>query len=196
MTRFCKNPYRSFFPALLLATSSLAGPPPQLPPGKQWREAPKTDAAHPAPYTEFTLAGKFIKWPQADVTVRPTLALDCMLEERSHGTKGTFLQGNLFVGTVLKIDYVEPEEIHGTSYYPKVFVEFRLDDAKEEKEKWSPGNNKTSASIPKDSLKKILRGHVVEISADDDDGSHLVMHFDMPDPAPVEQACNVDEPKK
>jgi len=196
MTRFCKNPYRSFFPALLLVTSSLAVPPPQLPPGKQWREAPKTDAAHPAPYTEFTLAGKFIKWPQADVTVRPTLALDCMLEERSHGTKGTFLQGNLFVGTVLKIDYVEPEQIEGISYFQKVSVRYRFDDEKMRKGEWPPGKDKNSVSIPEDNLKNLLRAHTVLIMVDEDQGGEVSMQFDIPDSAKVGETCGVESHKK
>jgi hypothetical protein len=63
-------------------------------------------------------------------------------------------------------------------------------------EKWSPGTDKTSAAIPKDWLKKILRAHTVEITAEDDRGSQLEMQFDMPNSPPVEDACSVDNPKK
>jgi hypothetical protein len=94
----------------------------------------------------------------------------------------------------MKVVYVEPEEIHGTSYYPKVVVRYRTDDAKEEEEKWSPGTEKTSVSIPKHSLQKILRARTVAISAPDERGSQIAVRFDMPDPTPVEEACNVDEP--
>ena len=181
--------------SLASASFAFAQAPQQQTPPPPWKSQ-VTSAVHGIVHTQFTLLGKYLKAPQGEVTHGPALVVECIPSKGSHGSKGRFVSANLLAGTTFKIDYVEPEEIHGTSYYPKVFVEFRLDDAKEEKEKWSPGNNKTSASIPKDSLKKILRGHVVEISADDDDGSHLVMHFDMPDPAPVEQACNVDEPKK
>jgi hypothetical protein len=71
-----------------------------------------------------------------------------------------------------------------------------MDNAKEELENWPAGTDKTSVSLPKDSLKKLLRAHTVEITADDDRGSPIVMQFDMPDPTPVEAACNVDDHKK
>ena len=101
------------------------------------------------------------------------------------------MAANIFIGTALKIDYVEPEEIRGLSYLPKVAVRYRTDDATdEEKENWSPGADKTSASIPKDSA------HTFTITADDDRGSEIVMQFDMPDPTVVEAACNVDNHKK
>ncbi|HLM82094.1 MAG TPA: hypothetical protein VK302_15935 [Terriglobales bacterium] len=106
------------------------------------------------------------------------------------------MAGNLLVGTTLKIVYIEPEEIHGTSYYPKVSVRYRMDNAKEELEQWSAGTEKTSASIPAGSLKKMLRGHTVEITADDDRGLPVVMQFDMPDPTPVEAGCAVDDHKR
>jgi hypothetical protein len=106
------------------------------------------------------------------------------------------MAGNLLVGTTLKIVYIEPEEIHGTSYYPKVSVRYRMDNANEELEQWSAGTEKTSASIPVGSLKKMLRAHTVEITADDDRGLPVVMEFDMPDPTPVEAGCDVDDHKK
>jgi len=78
-----------------------------------------------------------------------------------------------------------------------------MDDGKEEVEKWSigtdktsvSGTDKTSASVPKDALKKIFRAHSVEVTAQDDRGSPVAMQFDMSDPTPVEETCNVDEPK-
>lgn len=167
-----------------------------------WRQSQKTDAAGGTAYTRFTLAGKFLKSPQGDVPDRPTLVLDCVPGKESHRHKSRFLAGNLVVGTPLKIAYVEPEEIHGTSYYQKISIRYRLDDAKEEIEKWSPGTEKTSASIPTsasvpgDALKKMLRAHTVELTAEDAGGLAVVMQFDMPDPTPVEAGCNVDEPKK
>jgi hypothetical protein len=69
-------------------------------------------------------------------------------------------------------------------------------------EKWSPGTDKTSApvptsaSIPVDAVKKMLRAHTVEITAEDAGGAPVVIQFDMPNPATVEEGCNVDEPKK
>jgi hypothetical protein len=70
-----------------------------------------------------------------------------------------------------------------------------LNDAKEEKEDWTPSADKASASFPKGSLEKMLRVHTVEITADDKSGSQVVMQFDMPDPAAIEQGCDVDEHK-
>jgi isochorismate synthase EntC len=167
----------------------------QAAPAKVWRQSQKTNPGRDTTYTRFTLVGRFLKAPQGDVSNRPAFVLDCIPGKGSH--KGKFIAGNLLVGTSLKIDYVEPQEIHGTSYYPKVAVQYRIDDAKEpEKENWTPGTEKTSASIPKDSLKKILRAQAVDLTVGDDRGSEVAMKFDMPDPAPVEDACNVDDRKK
>jgi hypothetical protein len=160
-----------------------------------WRQAQKTDAARAITYTQFTLVGKFVTSPQG-ASDRPALAVDCIAGQESRGPKGTFLAANLLVGSTLKIFYVEPEEIHGTSYFPKAVVRYRTDGASEEEEKWSPGPEKTSASIPKDALKKILRARSVAITADDDHGSQVAMQFDMPDPTLVEAACNVDYHKE
>ena len=161
-----------------------------------WRQSQKTAAADRITYTRFTLAGKFLKSPQGDVPNRPAFVLDCVPGNASNRRKGRLLAGNLLVGTKLKIVYVEPEEIHGTSYYPKISVRYRMDNAKEELEKWSAGTEKTSASIPVGSLKKMLRAHTVEITADDDRGLPVVMQFDMPDPTPVEAGCALDDHMK
>jgi hypothetical protein len=139
--------------------------------------------------------GKFLRSP-SDVSNGPALAVDCIPTKVSHKSEGKYVAGNLLVGTALKIDYVEPAEIHGTSYYQKVSVRYRFDDGKEEGEEWTPGTDKTSASFSKDSLKKMLRVHTVEITANDSRGSQVVMQFDMPDSAPVEEACDVDLRKK
>jgi hypothetical protein len=142
-------------------------------------------------YTQFTLVGKFVTSPRDVASNRPALTLDCIPAKEAH-SKGRYLAANLLVGTTLKVIYVEPEEIHGTSYYPKVAVRYRTDDGKEEDEKWSPGTDKTSVSVPKDSLKKILRAHGVAITADDERGSHVAMQFDLSDPKLVEEGCDVD----
>jgi hypothetical protein len=185
-------------PALLLLPLAwvplgFAEPAPQQPSSAHgWRQSQKTDAARAMTYTQFTLVGKFLTSPQNVVSDRPALVVDCIPATESPSAKGRFLAANLLVGNTLKIVYVEPEEIHGTSYFPKVAVRYRIDDAKEEEEKWSAGPEKTSASIPKDALKKILRARTVAITADDDRESHLAMQFDMPDPALVEKGCDVD----
>ena len=180
---------------LTLASLGFSAMAPQQPP--VWRQSQKSDAARAITYTRFTLTGKFVKSPsEGDAANRPAFVLDCIPGKGSHPHKGRFLAGNFLVGTGLKIDYVEPEEIHGTSYFPMVSIQYRLDDAKEEREKWSAGTDKTSASIPAGWLKKMLRAHSVELTAADDHGSPLVMRFDIPDPTPVEQGCGMDERKK
>ncbi len=182
---------------LTLACFAFAAIAQQQPSSAQvWRQSQKTDAVRGTPYTRFTLMGQFLKSPQDDVSNRPALAVDCRSGKESGKSEGKFLAANLLVGAPMKISYVEPEEIHGTSYYQKVSVRFRLDDGKEENENWSPGTDKTSAALPKDSLKKMFRAHTVEITADDDRGSQVVMQFDMRDPTSVEEACDVDDHKK
>ena len=186
-------------PALLLLPLAwvplgFAEPAPQQPSSAHgWRQSQKTDAARAMTYTQFTLVGKFLTPPQNVVSDRPALVVDCIPANESH-SKGRLLSGNLLVGTPLKIIYVEPEEIHGTSYFPKIVVRYRTDKAKEDQENWSPSTEKekTSASIPKDSLKKILRARSVAITAEDEHGSPVAMQFDMSDPAAVEAGCNVD----
>jgi hypothetical protein len=157
-----------------------------------WRETQKPDDSS---ISRFTLVGKFLKSPQTDVPNRPALVLDCIPAHVSHKSEGKFVAGNLLVGVPLKINYIEPEEIHGTSYYPKVLVRYRINDTKEEEDKWTPGTDKLSSSISKEWLKKMLRAHTVEISMHDDGGKDITMQFDMPDPAPVEAGCNLDEHK-
>jgi hypothetical protein len=184
---------------LALASFGLSALAPQQSPSAHvWRQSQKADTFRGFTYTQFTLTGKFTRSPQSqdDVSNRPALVVDCIPGKGTHRPKGKFLAGNLLVGTTLKIEYIEPQEIHGTSYLQKVSVRYRTDDAKEEEEKWSPGADKTSASVPKAVLKKILRAHAVEITATDDRGAQLVMQFDMPDATPVEDGCNVDERKE
>ena len=181
---------------LALASFGLSSMAPQQPSSAHvWQQSEKTDPVRETTYTQFTLAGKFLTSPQGGVSNHPALVLDCIPGKESHRPKGRFVGGNLLVGTTLKIDYFEPEEIHGTSYFRKVSVRYRMDNAKEEEEKWSIGTEKTSASIPKAWLKRMLRAHTVEITANDGRGSPVAMQFDMPDPTPVEEGCDVDERK-
>lgn len=179
---------------LVLALLGLSAMRPQLPSSAHvWRQTPRTDAASSTASTRFTLVGKFLKSPEGDISNRPAMVVDCIPGKGSDHAKGRFVAASLLIGINLKIEYVEPEEIHGTSYYPKVSVRYRINDAKDEEEKWSPGTDKTSVSIPKDWLKKILRAQTVDTTASDEHGSQIVMKFDLPDPALVEAACNVDE---
>jgi hypothetical protein len=188
-------------PLLLLALLALASfgfpamAPQQSSPAHAWRESPKADNARGTAYNRFTLTGKFLRAPQhgGDVANRPALVVDCRPGKESRNGKGKFEEASLLVGTTLKIDYVEPQEIHGTSYYPKVSVHYRINDTKDEDEKWPPGADKTSAAVPKEWLKKILRAQAVDVTLNDDSGSPIVIKFDMPDPKPLEEGCNVDE---
>jgi hypothetical protein len=150
----------------------------------EWRQTQRTDDVRGA-YTRFTLVGKFLKSPEGDTANRPALVVDCSSYNRSHRSK--FWRGNLVVGDPLKIDWVEG----GFLYFPKVAVEYRLNDGKEEKENWTPGTDQTSASFSKGSFEKMLRAQTVEITAEDNHGSQVVMQFDMPDPTPVEQSCDI-----
>jgi hypothetical protein len=181
----------------LWPSSVLAQPAPQQPTSPHtWRPSQKTDAAATYTYTRFTLVGRFVSPPHDQASNMPALAVDCIPGGKgSHARRGKLLGASLIVGTALKIIYVEPEEIRGMSYDPKIAIRYRTGDAQADKEaQWSAGTDKTSASIPKDSLKDLLRAHSVAITADDDHGSGVAMQFDMPDPSIVEQACNVDEP--
>jgi hypothetical protein len=186
----------SVFLSVSLLCASLAFsavPPQQSPVARAWRQSERTDPVR-GDYTRFNLAGKFLKTPVGDDAVRPSLVVDCSTHNRSGKPK--FVRGTLVVGDPLKIDWVEPEEIHGISYFPKVNVVYRLDDAKEEREEWPAGSDKSSASFSKSSLEKMLRAHTIEINAQDKSGSQLIMQFDMPDPTLVEQGCDVDLHKK
>ena len=180
---------------LALASFGFSAIMPQQPsPAPVWRQSQKTNTARGTTYTRLTLVGKFVKSPPMDDSNRPAFVVDCAPGKGSR--KGKFVSADLLIGTAMKVDYVEPQEIHGTSYYPKIPLRYRIDDAKEEQGKWSPGADKDSVSIAKDWLKKVLRAHNVQITGEDDRGSEVAMQFDMPDPKPVEEACNVDDGKK
>jgi hypothetical protein len=181
--------------SVLLAWTSfgLTQPAPQPSSARGWQQSQRTDPAQTYTFTRFTLVGRFANAPNAKVGDRPALTVDCIPGTASH-PKGRYLAADLLVGTEVKIVYVEPEEIHGLSYYQKVDVRYRIDDAKgEERDRWSAGADKASASVPKAVLKRMLRARTLAITVDGHNGSQLPMQFDMPDPMPVEDACNVDE---
>jgi hypothetical protein len=177
---------------LAWTTLALAAPEPQSPvPAHVWRQSQQVDTARSLNFTRYTLMGKFLASPQDANANRPALVIDCIPGQQS--SKGKFIAANLLVGNTLKVVYVEPEEIHGNSYFPKVSVRYRTDGAKkEEKAQWSPGTEKTSVSVPRESLKNIVRARTVAITADNDHGSQVAMQFDIPDPMLVEAGCDVD----
>jgi hypothetical protein len=183
-----------FLPLALASLASSTTSSQQQSSSQAWKQTQRTDAVRGA-YTRFTLVGKFLKSPQGDdASNQPAMVVDCSTYNRSHRSK--FWRGSLVVGDPLKIEWVEPEQIEVMSYYPKVAVVYRLNDGKEQKEDWTPGTAKTSASFPKSSFEKILRAQTLELTADDNHGSQVVMQFDLPDPTPVEQSCDVDVHKK
>jgi hypothetical protein len=180
---------------LAWASLGVAEPAPQqTPSANAWLQSQRTNAADAFSYSRFTLLGKFVRSSGDAAPNRPAFVVDCIPADQSPRSRATFLAGNLVVGTPLKVVYVEPEEIRGISYFPKVAVRYRTDNAKrEEQEQWSPTSDKTSASVPKQSLEELLRARTVSITAIDDHGRQVAMQFDMPDPSLVEQSCNVDE---
>jgi hypothetical protein len=108
------------------------------------RQIERTDAVR-GKYTRFTSVGKFVKSPQGDdASSRSAMIADYSTYNRSHKSK--FWRGNLVVGDPLKIGRLEPEQIEALNYYPKLAVVCRLNDGEEDKENWTPGTNKTSAS--------------------------------------------------
>jgi hypothetical protein len=180
---------------LMSATSGWTQPAAQPSAAPAWQPSRMTDAAQTYTYSRFTLLGSLTNASNEKSGNRPALTLDCIPGSPSH-PRGRYLDATLLVGLKLKIVYVEPEEIHGISYYPKVNVRYRVDQAKDEtRDQWSAGADKLSVSVPKEVVKQLLRAHSLAISvAADDHGSLLQLKFDMPEPTLVEQACNVDEP--
>lgn len=163
---------------------------------KAWQQTLKAGDLPGTGRTRLTLNGKFTKFPQGEGSVRPSLAVDCTIAKHSGGARRKFGAATLLAGTTLKIDYVEPQEVHGTSYYTKVPVRYRLDDAREQRDEWPSGADKTSASISKDLLKRMLRAHTVVITVSEAQASEVAMRFEMPDPAPVEEGCGIAGHKK
>ena len=191
---------------------SIAGTAPQQSsPGLAWQQSERTNTADAFTFSRFTLVGKFLTPLRDALPNRPALVVDCIPANESPRGRGTFLAGNLLVGTNLKVMYVESEEIpsgmSGMFYFPKIAVRYRIDNGKREEQEqwsptsakteyqWSPESDKTSASIPKHSLNEILRARSVAITTNDDHGGKVVAQFDMPDPTLVETVCRVDERK-
>ena len=178
--------------ALLLAAFTTQGQR-QTPSTGGWQQAQRTDAARDYSTTQFTLPGKFLTPPKKDVGDPPSLVVTC----KPHASRRKFSTAYVNVGAPLNIEYVEPDEIKaGTSYFPKVTVRYRLDDQKEEKEQWTPGAEKTSASIPRVVLEKILRARTVQIKVAEFHGGEISMQFDVPDSTQLGTACGLPVRKK
>jgi len=181
--------------ALLLAIPAFAQQTPA--PAQKWRQLQKPESAGTPAYIQFTLPGKFVKWPEKDASNRPTLEVDCRSDETSPGPRDRLLHAYLLAGTPLTVQYVEPDAITtGISYFQKVSVRYRLDNRKEKKEQWSPGPDKNSVSIPKDVLKKMLEAHSVLITVNEDKAAEVSTQFEMPGSSEVAQTCGIGYHKK
>ena len=191
------QPGRLFLFVLLLA-APLSALPQQTPaPAQKWRQSQKNDAARGISYTQFTLAGKFVKWPEKDAENRPSLEVDCRTPGESGGLMEKLWHAYYFAGTPLTVQYVEPDAITtGISYFQKIDVRYRLDNGKEKKEQWSPGPDKSSVSIPKDVLKKMLGAHSVVITVNEVNAKEVSAQFEMPDSAELAQACGISAHRK
>jgi hypothetical protein len=158
---------------------------------QQWTISSELPYSSGTTVLHFSLSGRFMRPPKSETANPPVLVLDCKSTARTGGTKGKFSTGSLRAGIPLKIDYVEPEVIHGIGYYPKVFVRIRFDDGKALQEYWTPGADKSSALFQKNMLKKMLQAPTVLITASENLGEDVVMQFDMPDSAQVVEACGL-----
>ena len=184
---------------LLLATPTVsfgvsAQQKPTSPPqssAPQWRRAEKPEPNRGRTLIQFTLKGKFLTSPRNEAPNRPALLVSCV-PDRHDESEGKFSDAQLLVGTAVKIDYVEPPELNtGISYNQEVSVQLRLNDGKADEKQWMAGADKSSASIPKDAVKEMLRAHTVVMTVREKDAGEVEMQFEMPDPAQVEKACDI-----
>jgi len=154
-----------------------------------WQLSQRKDPARDYPYARFTLAGRFVETDRSGTA--PSLVLECLSDRDAHPLTGRVISANVSAGVALKVIYVEPEEIHGTSYFQKVAVLYRIDGASAERRDWSVGSDKVSTVIPNESLARILRARTVTITADDSKGVPLTMRFDIPEASAVREACDL-----
>jgi len=160
-------------------------------PATQWRRTEKDDPIRSRTLIQFTLRGTFVKPPRAEAPNRPAILVSCAPNERN-ASDGRFADAQILVGSPVKIDYVEPLQLTtGNSYNLKVSVQLRIDDAKDRERQWPAGADKSSASIPKDAVKEMLRAHAVVMTVHEKDAGDVEMHFDMPDPSQIEKACDI-----
>jgi hypothetical protein len=193
------KPTSRILPALIVLAAGVMAPlAAQTASQPEWRTAQKRDPGDSYDFTRFSLSGRFAA--AASGAARPALTIDCIPPQGSR--HGKFLVAALLVGKPVQIKYVEPEEIRGTSYYPKLAVSYRTDSGEARTENWPLGTertpaanpaDKTAASIPSDAFKRILHAHTVSITASDANGAPLEMHFDMPSALPVEAGCDMGE---
>jgi hypothetical protein len=164
----------------------------------EWRQSQHRDAANTYTFTRFVLTGRFLTPLPGHAPDRPALRLDCITPSEADRSK--LLAADLLVGTALKILYVEPEEIRGTNYFPKVAVRYDMDGSGQEEHHWGAGTDRvptgeasdnTSATIPADALKKMLDAHTVVISVNSKQGVPIKLQFDIPDSASIRASCDM-----
>ena len=183
---------------LALISGAFAQSPSPSPSDHEWRQSQLRDAADTYTFTRFVLAGRYLTALPRQAADRPALRLDCIAPSEAHRSK--LLAADLLVGTPLKILYVEPEEIRGTNYFPKVAVSYAMDGSGVEEHRWAAGtdrvptgkpSDKTSVTIPADVLKKMLDAHAVVISVDTTQGVPVKLQFDIPDSASIRASCDM-----
>jgi hypothetical protein len=159
-----------------------------------WQRAEKQDPARGIPATQFTLTGRYLDPPRGNVQGPPSIVLSCVPPKKA-GAEGRFLNGYVQAGTPLKVEFVEPSEIHGTSYFQDIAVEYHVDNEKPQNVNWSARSDKTSVALDKEAARKILRGHEVALSMEEPFESKVVLHFDIPDSTDVLNTCGIREHK-
>lgn len=160
-----------------------------------WQKTDKPDPGRGIVATQFTLTGRFLDPPRGSVPGPPAIVLGCLPSKSGAGGEGKFLTGYVQTGTPLKVQFVEPSEIHGTSYYQEIAVQYHVDNEKPQNVQWPPRSDKTSVALDKDAVKKILRGHELVLSMEEPFESQVVMHFDVPDSTEVLNTCGIREHK-
>jgi hypothetical protein len=169
--------------------------------GPEWQITKKSDPSSGTRNVVFTLAGKFLTPPKSGSSDHPTIVVTCNPDKHVRGLLGNLVSATLNVGAPLKINYIEPEQLTtGISYYPKVVVQYRVDERKPEDDQWNPNSEKTGANLDKDVIKKLIYDRKVpvrrvEIYANENEAGQIVMQFDMPDPTQMAKTCGIFEKK-
>ena len=101
--------------ALLFAAFSTPGQQ-QAPATSGWQQTQKADATHST--AQFALAGKFLTPPQKDPGSPPLLLVNC----KPLRSRRKFSTSSVNVGTQLKVEYVEPDEIKAGIRSPATYT--------------------------------------------------------------------------
>jgi hypothetical protein len=122
--------------------------------------------------------------------------VQCLPGEHSYGrhgfTNGRYIASGLIIGSVIEA------HSNGTG------VQFRLDDGKIQTEAWSPSTSFTGLFFEETTLNTLLYGHFLlhkenssppvrklVIAVNEYLAGEVVMQFNLPDPAPVAEACGL-----